>query len=325
MQKLYAPQPNALDTLIDTTLQDLRQEQKRFISFELTPSVGAQIADQEKLAVIRDSNLFDGFVCTDSPLARFKPSSILSSIIFQNILLKPLICTLSMRDRNSIALCGEVLGANAFGLRAFLSLTGDPIKLGDSRESKGVFESNSTKLNGIITRLNSGLDLNAKPLKTIPKHIYNFNAINSYALNPQTLQNKIIKKIQSSLLDSQDSELSGLFTQPVYSIESAYDLLENLALTNRTLGTNTAMILGFFPVVSYKTAIFLRDKLPGVYIPQEWIARLEKAHNSKNPKIEEHKVGIDLSKTLFDQLTKAHNKFHVMANGNFALAREILL
>ncbi|MGX3045146.1 hypothetical protein [Helicobacter sp. T3_23-1056] len=66
------------------------------------------------------SQAIDAFVCTDSPLARFKPSSILSSIKLQNALSKPLICTLSMRDRNSIALCGEILAANEFDLRAFL-------------------------------------------------------------------------------------------------------------------------------------------------------------------------------------------------------------
>ncbi|MDL0082343.1 methylenetetrahydrofolate reductase [Helicobacter sp. XJK30-2] len=294
-----------------------------FVSFELTPLVGAQVLAQDTLDELRDCTLFDSFVCTDSPLARFKPSSVLSSIALQNALQTPLICTLSMRDRNTTALCGEILGANAFGLRAFLSLTGDPTKLGNT-DSKAVFEDNSTRLNAIINALNAGLDLTGNTLKSTPKRIYNCNVINSYAINTKTIESKMIKKIKSTKVDS-SCALSAFFSQPVYSIESAHTLLDSLESANRTLGTKVSLVLGFFPVVSYKSAVFLRDKMPGVFIPESWILRLEKAHKSHDPKAEEQKVGLDLSRELFYSLRKIHNKFHFMTNNNLPLARQILL
>lgn len=291
------------------------------------------------------SDTIDAFVCTDSPLARFKPSSILSSIKLQNALDKPLICTLSMRDRNSMALCGEILGANEFGLRAFLSLTGDPIKLGDCAESKGVFEENSLKLARIIRDLNSGVALNGKPLASPVGKIYNFAVINSYSNNPASLATKIKRKLANA-------PICAFFTQPIFARQSAEFLLEALESAKREIAqgyaqegasqeretncdtsyeenhqTNrdTQIIFGFFPVLSFRVAVFLRDKLPGVYIPQEWLERLESA--SAKGKDYEREVGLELSRKVWEDL---HNlcssapKIHFMSSNHIELLREFL-
>lgn len=282
-------------------------------------------------------DVIDAFVCTDSPLARFKPSSILSSIKLQNALDKPLICTLSMRDRNSMALCGEILGANELGLRAFLSLTGDPIKLGDCAESKGVFEENSLKLARIIRDLNSGVALNGKPLATPVRQIYNFAVINSYSNNPASLATKIKRKLANA-------PICAFFTQPIFAQQSAEFLLEALESAKREIAqgstqegasqeretncqTNkdTQIIFGFFPVLSFRVAVFLRDKLPGVYIPQEWLEKLEGA--SAKGKDYEREVGLELSRKVWEDLHILCNsapKIHFMSSNHIELLREFL-
>lgn len=283
----------------------------------------------------------DAFVCTDSPLARFKPSSILSSIKLQNALEKPVICTLSMRDRNSMALCGEILGANELGARAFLSLTGDPIKLGDCADSKGVFEENSLKLARIIRDLNSGVALNGKPLASPVRKIYNFAVINSYSNNPASLATKIKRKLANA-------PICAFFTQPIFARESAEFLLEALDSAKREIAqgshkdsasqeretnceencqTNkdTQIIFGFFPVLSFRVAVFLRDKLPGVYIPQEWLERLEGA--SVKGKDYEREVGLELSRRVWEDLHSLCNsapKIHFMSSNHIELLREFL-
>lgn len=292
------------------------------------------------------SDTIDAFVCTDSPLARFKPSSILSSIKLQNALEKPLICTLSMRDRNSMALCGEILGANEFGLRVFLSLTGDPIKLGDCAESKGVFEENSLKLARIIRDLNSGIALNGKPLASPVSKIYNFAVINSYSNNPASLATKIKRKLANA-------PICAFFTQPIFARQSAEFLLEALESAKREIAqgyaqegasqerenpncdtsyeenhqTNrdTQIIFGFFPVLSFRVAVFLRDKLPGVYIPQEWLERLESA--SAKGKDYEREVGLELSRKVWEELHDLCDsvpKIHFMSSNHIELLREFL-
>ena len=285
-----------------------------FLSVEVSPSLSSTIG-QSVIDELESLKIADCFVCTDSPLARLKPSSILSSIKLQNALKKPLICTLSMRDRNSIALCGDILGANEFGLRSFLSLSGDGVKNGDCAGAKGVFEESSLKLGRIIDGLNQGIAANGRVLKDSVETIYNFSVINSYANNTESLKKKMLKKLSNSAVQ-------GLFTQPVFSLESARFLLESMESINKDLGQNCVMILGFFPVLSYKVALFLRDKLPGVYIPDEWVQKLEKA--SLKGKEVERKIGLELSRELFKDLQTLHNKFHFMSANKPSLLREFV-
>lgn len=299
--------------MLEQLITKLKSNQA-FLSVEVSPSLSSTIG-RGVIDELESLKIADCFVCTDSPLARLKPSSILSSIKLQNALKKPVICTLSMRDRNSIALCGDILGANEFGLRSFLSLSGDGVKNGDCAGAKGVFEESSLKLGRIIDGLNQGIAANGKVLKDSVETIYNFSVINSYANNTESLKKKMLKKLSNSAVQ-------GLFTQPVFSLESARFLLESMESINKDLGQNCVMILGFFPVLSYKVALFLRDKLPGVYIPDEWVQKLEKA--SIKGKEVERKIGLELSRELFADLQALHNKFHFMSANKPSLLREFV-
>ena len=274
-----------------------------FFSIEVNPKLSAKLQD-ENIEELKSFDLIDAFVITDSPLARFKPSSIISSIKLQNILQKPTICTLSMRDRNQIALCGDILAANELGLRLFLILTGDSTKNSDCECVKSVFEGNYSKLATIIDDLNNGIAINKKHLIQKPQKIYYFAVINSYANKEQAIEKKILKKLSSN-------NINALYSQPIFSKDRAEFLLSSINKANALYGTNTALVLGFFVITSYKTAIFLRDKLPGIYIPDKWIESLYIA--SKKGVEEEQKVGLELSLKLFDDLKTIHNKFHLMS------------
>ena len=59
---------------------------------------------------------------------------------------------MSMRDRNLLALQSDLLGANDFDIRVFLTLTGDGVKHGDHPIAKGVIEGNSQLLLEIIKK-----------------------------------------------------------------------------------------------------------------------------------------------------------------------------
>jgi methylenetetrahydrofolate reductase (NADPH) len=62
------------------------------------------------------------------------------------------------RDRNSIGLQADLLGAHALGLRNVLALTGDPVKAGDHPKARSVFELESVRLLKLIDKLNQGMD-----------------------------------------------------------------------------------------------------------------------------------------------------------------------
>ena len=70
----------------------------------------------------------------------------------------PAIATMSMRDRNKIALQGDLLGANDLDVVNILALTGDPAKMSDQPNTKAVLEGNSTLLLQMIRNFNNGID-----------------------------------------------------------------------------------------------------------------------------------------------------------------------
>lgn len=284
----------------------------KFLSYEITPPKAANIG-RELLENLNGWDGFDALVCTDAPLAKFRPSSILTAIKLQNTIKRPVICTLNMRDRNSIALQGDILAANELDIRMFLTLTGDPIKLGNSN-AKGVFEGNSSLLVDLIKNFNLHKDLSENPIKGELKPIYPFGVINSHANNPISLKNKMKRKIKSGIL--------ALFTQPIYGIENAKYLLECCEEINAELQTNAKIVFGYFPILKYKTAEFLYSKLPGVFVPEIWLQKLEKAHQKGEQ--EEEKVGFELSKNLFEELCDLHHKIHFMNSNKIDLAKKII-
>ncbi|RDU72928.1 5,10-methylenetetrahydrofolate reductase [Helicobacter aurati] len=289
---------------------------KKCITYEICPDKSASIMPiiTKIQSAGLDKGIIDGFVCTDSPLARLKLHSGMASIRLQQALQKPLICTISMRDRNSLALSAELLGLNDFDIRIFLALSGDPLKLGDQPQAKAVFEGNSLRILELIAALNQGLDLNAGALQSAVKRIYGFSVINSYAKKMELLRKKMESKICANAL--------GLFTQPIYDIEVAKLLHEWLHSLNYQHNKRCVLMQGFFPITSFKRALFLHQKIPDVFVPQLWLETLEKA-SLKGTQYEKQK-GMEMSIKLFAQLYGYSPKIHFMNHNAVKNAKTIL-
>ncbi|MBP6497312.1 MAG: methylenetetrahydrofolate reductase [Campylobacteraceae bacterium] len=270
----------------------------------------------QKVAQFGLDKKVDGFSTTDNPLARLKYNALFGALRLQNAFNKPVISTMSMRDRNKVALQSDLLGANEHDLRTILCLTGDPASASDQPSLKGVFEGNSTLLLDIIKCFNAGIDYSGKPFKTAPKPIYPFAVCNAHANVPKNLIKKMRTKIERGAV--------GIITQPVYSIDNAKMLLELLHNAKEGLQNvqNTQLILGFFPIVRLRTAQFLAAHVPGIHVPNEWMEKLTKA--KKISEEEEKKVGFELSLRTFKELQSIHPKIHLMSANNFELISDIL-
>jgi len=294
-------------------------ENKRYITLETTPShspVFQPIVD--KIKALELDKLVDGFSTTDNPLAKLKYNAILAAVKLQQTFNKPVLATMSMRDRNRIALQSDLLGGNEFDIRAVLALTGDSAAMSDQPNTKGVFDGNSTLLLDIISCLNSGIDYAGKPLAEKPRQIYPFAVTNSFSNNPKNLQKKIKKKIEHGAL--------GLITQPVYDLDNAkllLELLDNAKSDCCESAQKAQMILGIFPITKLRTAQFLASHVPGIHVPKNWIESLRKANAISAE--EEYKVGFELSKNLFDEIMQVHPKVHLMTANQFQVAKDILL
>ena len=292
---------------------------KKFITVEINPPHGASI--DQILKDIKKYKLHEkvsGFSCTDNPLAKLKMSGVLSAIKVQQTFGKPVIATMSMRDKNKLSLQSTLLGANDFDLRCILALTGDPAKYSDQPEVKGVLERDSTLLLSIIYHLNNGVDYSNKPLNPAPRPIYPFAVSNSYAKDMKQLQKRMIKKL--------DYGARAIITQPVYTLENAKAVLEVFeeakTMSIRETAKEAQIVLGQFPIVAARTANFIDDKVPGINVPKEIIDEMNLAAMDGAQK--EREVGFRLSKRIFDDVMEAHGKVHLMTHNRFDLCAELI-
>ena len=289
----------------------------KIITLETTPpklpTIDPMIEKIEKSGAL---DYIDGFSTTDCPLSKLKYNSIIAAFRLQERFKKPVIATMSMRDRNKIALQSDLLGANDLGVTHILALTGDPAKMSDQPNAKGVIEGSSILLLEIIRAFNNGMDYSGKEFKIKPKPITPFVVSNSYAKNFSTIERKIYKKVRNYA--------KAVITQPVYDLEIVDKMLEIRDKIRAEFSDERKefeIILGFFPMMSLKTAQFLHSHVPGIYVPDEWIERLMKAH--KISKEEEKKVGLELSRNLFSKLLKKHPKIHIMTANRFEIVKEL--
>ncbi|CAA6828455.1 MAG: 5,10-methylenetetrahydrofolate reductase (EC [uncultured Sulfurovum sp.] len=291
----------------------------KFITVEVNPPHGASI--DGLIDDIRKHNLHEkisGFSCTDNPLAKLKMSGVLSAIKIQQEFGKPVIATMSMRDKNKLSLQSTLLGANDFDLRCILALTGDPAKFSDQPEVKGVVERDSSLLLSIIYHLNNGVDYSNKVLTPRPKPIYPFAVANSYARDNKKLQKRMIKKLNYGA--------RAIITQPVYDLEGAKELLEIFdearELSIRDTAKEAQLVLGQFPIVSTRTANFINDKVPGIHVPKEIIDDMNLAAMDGVEK--EKEVGYNISKAIFDDIMTEHGKVHLMTHNRFDLCAKLI-
>ncbi len=289
-----------------------------YITLETTPGHSATFQNViDKIESLDIVDKLDGFTTTDNPLAKLKYNAILAAIKLQSAFNKPAIATMSMRDKNLLALQSDILGANEFDVRSFLMVTGDPAKMSDQPDVKGVFEADSTMLLNIVKYFNAGIDYAGKQLSVAPRPIYPFAVSNAYSKNFRNIQKKMHKKIENGAV--------GIITQPVYNMENACKLIEifNEAKSSFSDERKEAqLILGLFPITRLKTAQFLASHVPGIHVPNEWVDRLFEAN--KISEEEEKKVGSGLSVDMYKSLLKEHPKVHIMTANRFEIAKELL-
>ena len=114
------------------------------VTAELAPPDSALAED-----VYERARLFDGYVdgmnATDGSGAHCHMSSVAMCALLTNIGYSPVL-QISCRDKNRIAIQGDVLGAAAMGVSNILCLSGDGVQVGDHPEAKPVFDLDSMSL-----------------------------------------------------------------------------------------------------------------------------------------------------------------------------------
>jgi 5,10-methylenetetrahydrofolate reductase len=180
------------------------------------------------------------------------------------------------RDRNRLALQSDILGAAAHGVRNILCLTGDHMIHGDHPEAKPVFDLDSIQLVGLATRLSRGAYLSGRPIKPAPA-IVPGAVENPFAPPYEFRPHRLMKKIEAGARFIQ--------TQIIFNIDRFAAFMTKV----RDLGLDrrVPILAGVAPVRSAKAAIYMRDSVPGMDVPEWVVRRIEQAGSDKSRREEE--------------------------------------
>ena len=220
----------------------------------------------------------DAVNVTDSPGAKVHMSSLTASIILAQNDIDPIL-QLTVRDRNRLALQGDLVGASALGVHNILCLGGDDPKNGDQPETKIVNDIDSLTLVSIADMMRKEKKFpSGRLIDPAPKLFIGGAEVPTQGKpNP----NKILNKINNGVDFFQ--------TQYVFDPKVLNEYMK--VLGDEGILEKTNFIIGIGPFASAKSAKWMNENLFGVDVPDQIIKRLEGAEDQKE---ESKKICIEL-------------------------------
>ncbi len=281
------------------------------ITTEVTPPLDVSTDDlMKRLSAL--AGHVAGVNFTDNASASARMSSLVCSKIALDAGLEP-VMQLQARDRSRPVIQSEVLGAAALGVRNILCLSGDHHAFGRSPVAvSDQFDLDVVQVLWILRRMrDEGKYLDGRPIKKRPQYFLGA-AGSPFGVPPKYEAIRAEKKINAGAQFIQ--------TQPVFDVPRFTEWLE--ALDRRSLLEKAYVLAGVAPLKSAKAARFMAAKVPGIYIPPEIIARMDRA--AEVGKEAEQEEGITIAREFIEALKqiKAVHGLHIMAvNWDSAVAR----
>lgn len=250
------------------------QFDRKLIAVELAPPFGS---DDERLMdaahLLKNSGV-DVLTFPDSPSGRTRIDSILMAEKVSRETGMTVMPHLCCRDKNAIAIRAQLLGSHINGINNFLVITGDPIPTTMRQTVKSVFNFDSIGLMNIIDSMNTE-HFSYSPI------VFG-GAINQNRTNLDVEIKRIKKKI--------DAGATFFLTQPAFSEDS----INRLKVIKEE--TNAKILCGIMPLVSRKNAIFMKNEMTGIDVPDSIIDRYE----SDMSKDQGEAVGISIAKEIME-------------------------
>lgn len=218
------------------------------------------------------------------------------------------ILQMTCRDRNRLALQGDILFAYSRGIRNILCLTGDAVPAGDHKEAKGVFDLDSVQLLRAVHTMETGKDLGGNDLDS-PVDFCAGAIVTPEArpIEPQLL--KFEKKVEAGAEFFQ--------TQAVYDLDNFKRFMDY----GRQFPVK--ILAGIILLTSPKMAVYMNKNVPGVFVPQGLIDEMEAAPKGAAAKLAK---GIEIAGRMIRKIKeeKICDGVHVMAIGREETVPEIL-
>jgi methylenetetrahydrofolate reductase (NADPH) len=262
--------------------------------------------------VFEKARIFDGSVdainATDGSGANCHMSSVAVCAILRRANYSA-IMQVSCRDRNRIAIQGDVLGAAAIGVASILCLTGDGVQAGDHPQAKPVFDLESITLLSMLRKMRDESQFQSGRKITKPPRVFLGAAANPFMPPLDFRPMRLAKKIEAGAQFIQ--------TQYCFDVERLKQFMARVC--DMGLHQKTYILVGVGPLASARAAEWIRQHVPGVHIPDSIVGRLA---GSMNQKQEGKKICIEMIQQVREMA--GVSGVHVMAYRQEELVAEII-
>ena len=261
--------------------------------------------DNKLIADIQQNQKYFNYLdiaCCPMANLRISPVSFAHNLIIKGVNCEKLILNFSTRDKNTLALQSEILGAYSMKIDKILLVKGDRLNIGNSNKSKEVFEVSTNDLIRIVKNLNKGFDYTNNKLNFRTKFQIGstMNIDKNYNSIKRTIGNRI--------------KLGSIFfmTQPLFT-ENNFELLVKLSKNKKH-----KIFAGILPIKNKKILYNLKNKINGISKKNLLFEQLSKANERDFTKI-----SIKYFVEILSNYKKYLDGIHIMTSGDIKLAAKI--
>mmetsp|Transcript_21643 Transcript_21643/g.10113 ORF Transcript_21643/g.10113 Transcript_21643/m.10113 type:complete len:312 (-) Transcript_21643:1097-2032(-) len=254
-------------------------------------------------AIIEKANLIKDYVdainITDNQTSVTRLCSLAACIRLKLMGVEPVLQMVT-RDRNRIALQSDILGAASFDINNILCLSGDHQSFGDCPASQNVHDLDSMQLIQTVRLMrDEGKFLGGDDIER-PPHMFVGAAANPFADPFEIRVPRLAKKIAAGVEFIQ--------TQCIYNLDKFELWMKQLM--ERGLHEKVYIFAGMTPMKSVGMAKYMKNRVPGMDVPDEIIKRM-----SGVPKEKQADEGIKICVEAIQRLKEIEGVkgFHVMA------------
>ncbi len=238
---------------------------------------------------------------TDSPSSTARMSSWACSTLAIQQDAEP-VMQIAARDRTRVGLQSEVMGAAALGVRNILCLSGDSMRMAPGpRGRMDILDIDSIQMLWILRRMrDEGRYLDGRSIKYPPSYFLGAAAA-PYASEPRFQAIREHKKVNAGAQFFQ--------TNLVFDVERLEIWMDELA--KRNILDKVYILVGITPLKSYKTAMYMNNEIPGVFIPAALLKRMQAAGDGAEEQ------GVQIALELIEQVRRLQgiHGIHLMAVG----------
>ncbi|MCF8050120.1 MAG: methylenetetrahydrofolate reductase [Desulfobacterales bacterium] len=287
-----------MSTKTPSRLEKILAAGHRAVTSECGPPRGSDPAViEKKAALIRDH--VDAVNVTDNQTSMTRMCSLAACIRLKQMGLEPILQMVT-RDRNRIALQSDILGAAAFDICNVLCLSGDHQSFGDCAQGQNVHDLDSMQLLQTVRRMrDDGKFLGGDDIAR-PPQMFVGAAANPFADPFEIRVLRLAKKVSAGAEFIQ--------TQCIYNLDKFEQWMTQAR--DRGLTERVSVLAGLTPMKSAGMARYMKNRVPGMDVPDEVVSRLADTPKEKQPE-----VGIDICVEAIERLKDVEGVagFHIMA------------